>query len=152
MSEERSSLSWIALAAAALVVLIGALALFRHLRRPVATTAAPPSAEEQGYLSQIAFTEPHMSAAQNMLGDTITYLDAKVTNKGAKSVRVLTVQLEFVDPFGQVVLRETATPIQARTLPLGPGQTHAFQISFDHMPAEWNQGPPRITPVSVRLQ
>lgn len=87
-----------------------------------------------------------MSAAENFLGGTVTYLDAWVTNKGPKVVRRLEVELKFVDTLGQVVLRDIARPITVRTPPLKPGETRPFRISFDRMPADWNQAPPAITP------
>jgi hypothetical protein len=44
-----------------------------------------------------------------------------------------------------VVLRETAHAITLRTPPLKPGETRSFRVSFDHMPADWNQAAPTIT-------
>ena len=92
-----------------------------------------------------------MSAAANFLGDTITYLDATVTNRGSKSVRLLDVELDFVDALNQVVLRETAHPLADRATPLAPGQTHPFRVTFEHMPADWNQAPPSAKAVYVEF-
>jgi hypothetical protein len=92
-----------------------------------------------------------MSAARNFIGDTITYLDARVTNKGSRAVKELELRLEFVDTMDQVVLRDTARPVTSRMLPLEAGQTRALRVSYDHMPADWNQGPPRVTPTYVRF-
>ena len=90
-----------------------------------------------------------MSAAENFIGDTITYLDANITNQGSETVRSVELQLEFVDTLGQVVLRDSAYPVTSRTLPLEAGKSRAFQVSFDHMPADWNQAPPRVTVTHV---
>ncbi|MBI1983283.1 MAG: hypothetical protein HYS61_03700, partial [Acidobacteria bacterium] len=90
-----------------------------------------------------------MSAAENFLGHTVTYLDAVVVNKGSRLVREIDLELVFVDTLYQVVLRETARPVSVRTPPLKPGESRAFQVSFERMPLDWNQGPPRITPTSV---
>ena len=87
-----------------------------------------------------------MSAAANFLGDTVTYLDGSVTNNGSKPVRRLDVELNFVDTLNQVVLRETAHPLADRATPLQPGETHAFRVTFDHMPVDWNQAPPAVKP------
>ena len=113
--------------------------------------AASLNAEEKNYLSRIEFSDTRMSAADNFLGDTVTYLDARVTNHGDKPLRRLDVQLEFVDTLNQVVLREVAHPVNARTPPLAPGQTRAFRVTFEHMPMDWNQAPPTLTPVVVRF-
>ena len=113
--------------------------------------AASLTAEEKGYFSRIEFSDVRMSAADNFLGDTVTYLDARVTNHGDKPLRRLDVQLEFVDMLNQVVLREVAHPVNARTPALAPGQTRDFRVTFEHMPADWNQAPPTLTPVVARF-
>ncbi len=140
------------------VVLAGLVAVFvlqqhRAVSRPASAGAARPalSAEQKAYLASLVFGDFHMSAASNFLGDTVTYLDGSVTNKGAKLVRRLDVELNFVDTLNQVVLRETAHPLADRATPLQPGETHAFRVTFDHMPADWNQAPPTAKAVYVEF-
>jgi hypothetical protein len=117
----------------------------------VAATRPPLSAEQQAYLPSLAFADLHMSAAVNFLGDTVTYLDGSVTNKGEKLVRNLDVELNFVDTLNQVVLRDTAHPLADRATPLQPGETYAFRVTFEHMPVDWNQAPPAVKPVYVEF-
>ena len=140
------------------VVLAGLVAVFvlqQHhaVSRPASAGARRPplSAEQKAYLASLAFADLRMSAAVNFLGDTVTYLDGTVTNQGAKPVRRLEVELNFVDILNQVVLRETAHPLADRAMPLQPGETHAFRVTFEHMPADWNQAPPTVTPVFVEF-
>ena len=109
------------------------------------------SAEERAYLSSFAFADFHVSAAVNYLGDTVTYLDGTVTNKGGKLVRRLEVELNFVDVVNQVVLRENANPLANHPAPLQPGETLAFRINFEHMPVDWNQAPPKARAVYVEF-
>lgn len=144
----RSVAVWILVAAAAIVALVAGLALLRR-SAPPADTHPPPDAEAKAYLSKITVSDARMSAAENFLGDTITYLDARVTNQGSKTLRHVELRLEFVDMLDQVVLRDSAHPVTRRTPPLEPGKTRSFRVSFDHMPADWNQAPPRITPTYV---
>jgi hypothetical protein len=114
-------------------------------------TGAPLGEEQEAYIPQLEFTDVHMSAAENFLGDTVTNLDVRLTNKGAKLIRRLDVELEFVDMFNQVVLRETAHPVTERTAPLKPGESRTFQVRFEHLPVDWNQAPPRIKPVNMQF-
>jgi type II secretory pathway pseudopilin PulG len=107
--------------------------------------------EQKAYIPWLEFTDAHMSAAENFLGGTVTYLDVRVTNKGARPIRQLDVQLEFTDTFNQVVLRETAYPVTERTPALKPGESRAFQVRFEHMPADWNQAPPRMKPIYIEF-
>jgi hypothetical protein len=121
--------------------------------RPAAVAAARPplSDEQKAYLGSLAFADFHMSAEANFLGDTVTYLDGKVTNQGAKLVRSLDVELNFVDTLNQVVLRETAHPLADRAKALQPGETKAFRVTFEHMPVDWNQAPPTAKAVYVEF-
>lgn len=145
----------ILLVAVVMAVLLGAIILYWH----AASRAGVPSGalrrnlseEQKAYFPLLEFSDARMSAAQNFLGDTVAYLDARVTNKGTKVVRQLDLRLEFVDTLNQVVLRETARPVTARTAPLKPGESRPFRVTFEHMPADWNLAPPTITPTFVQF-
>jgi hypothetical protein len=117
----------------------------------VTVPQAPLSAEQKAYFPYLDFNNLRMSAAENFLGNTLTYLDASVTNKGTKAVRNLEVELNFVDALDQVVLRERAHPLTHRAAPLKPGETRSFRVTFEHMPVDWNQAPPAIRPVRVEF-
>ena len=101
-------------------------------------------ADRPGIVAQIVVSGPRMSAADNILGHTVTYLDAQITNAGTRVVSQVQLEMEFVDTLGQVVLRETNRPVNLQTPALKPGEARTFQVSFEHMPLEWNQAPPSI--------
>lgn len=144
----RSVAVWILVAAGAIATLGAAWVL---LRGPLSSqgTAAQPSAEEKAYVSKISVADPKMSVARNYIGDNIYYLDAKISNNGSKPVSRVDLQLEYVDSLGQVVLRDFAHPVTAQNPPLGAGNTREFRVSYDHMPADWNQAPPKVTVMRV---
>jgi len=145
---DRSRFVAILGAAAALAVVVCALLVVT--RRRAAPPATPAlSAEQRAYLGEIAVTGARMSAAQNLVGDTVTYLDAQVGNRGGRVVRGLEIQMEFHDTLNQVVLREKARPVRPRAPPLNPGENRAFQVTFEHMPADWNHAAPTITTTVV---
>ncbi|MGO8818992.1 MAG: DUF2393 family protein [Terriglobia bacterium] len=142
------------------VVLAGIVAFFvlaqHHAARGAGATSdratrLAQSPEQKAYLASLVFADLRMSAADNFLGGTVTYLDGTVTNTGSKPVRRLDVELNFVDTLNQVVLREDAHPLAKRTTPLQPGETQTFRVSFDHMPLEWNQAPPSAKAVYVEF-
>jgi len=141
------------------VVLAGIIAFFSLRQHHAASHAVeagagrpPLSAEQKACLATLVLADLRMSAATNFLGDTITYLDGTVTNHGAKPVRALEVELNFVDTLNQVVLRESAFPLANRATPLQPGETHPFRVTFDHMPIDWNQAPPNAKAVYVEFR
>ena len=127
----------------------GAWLMHARLTRPLVRPRL--SAEARGYLAQIAVTDARMSAAETPLGTTETYLDARVVNSGSRTVRQLDLQLDFQDTMSQVVLQQVSRPVTGETAPLGPGQVRSLHITFDHMPAEWNQAPPVFTPLYVEF-
>ena len=143
-NEDSPTLRLGLIAGAGLAIVIGALLLYWL---GISRRSGSPSAlaeEQRTYLQQIVVSGPRMSAADNFLGHTITYLDAQITNKGSRVVSQVQLEMEFVDVLSQVVLRETNRPVNSQTPSLKPGETRAFQVSFEHMPLDWNQAPPRI--------
>ncbi len=136
---------------AIVAVVLGLMIWAVHTKATRTLSNPTMSAEEKAYLSQIEITNAHMSTASNLMGNTLYYLDVDVTNHGARSIRRLKLQVEFTDPFHQVVLRGTENPVTGGDPPLAPGKTRHIHVTFEHLPAEWNQGIPGITPVLVKL-
>ncbi len=146
----RRSLLLLVIAAAVLVTAV--ISIVALLRRPALTndrTLPAPSPDEKTYLSALMVADARMSAAQNFLGQEVTYLDAKLTNNGSRTVRSVEIQMEFHDTLAQVVLRDTYRPVNLHLPPLNPGEARAFRVAFDHMPLDWNQAPPTLTIKSV---
>jgi hypothetical protein len=151
MAQGNSIRFWILVSMALVLVILGALVWFTHSKATRALHDPPMTAEEKAYLGQIQVTNARMSVASNLMGATLYYLDADVTNKGSRSIRRLKLQFEFTDPFHQVVLRGTANPVSWEDPPLEPGKTRHLHVTFEHLPAEWNQTPPQMAPVLVKF-
>jgi flagellar basal body-associated protein FliL len=145
----RSRLLLIALIAAILAVGLAVAAWLMHASLNQPEVRPPLGAEAKAYLEQISVTNAKMSAADTPLGATLTYLDAEVVNQGTRTVTRLDLRLEFFDTLNQVVLRQTVYVITPDTAPLKAAGTRNIHLTFEHMPAEWNQAPPAITPVYV---
>ncbi len=139
------------LAAGGLAVVVAAGVFLARRDSSGKPAAGTLSADQQAYLAQIEVTDARMSAAENFLGHTVTYLDAVAANRGARAVKRLELELLFHDTLYQVVLRETASPVTHRTPSLKPGEARPFQVTFEHMPMDWNQAPPKITAISVEF-
>ena len=101
--------------------------------------------EEKAYVSQIHFLEPTMSRAANFLNQEVTYVFGTVDNGGDRKVKQIEITLEFHDPFNQVVLRDTQKLFLSSAPPMLPGQQRDFQVPYEHISAEWNNGYPTIT-------
>ena len=141
------------------VVIAGALAAAFLLRQPpkTAKTASP-------YIASQKLSDFKMSAAENFIGATVSYVDGTITNSGGKTVTHAVVEVVFHDDLGQVAQREelplrvlrTSGPypeaVDLDISPLAPGQTEHFRLTFDSISAQWNRQYPemRVTDVLVR--
>jgi hypothetical protein len=156
--EERDS-SRLIIGIAVAVMIGGALAVALLMRQPpkVAKPASP-------YLATLKLSDFKMSAAENFIGATVSYVDGSVTNGGDKTVTHAVVEVVFKDEMGQVAQQEEVAlqvvrtngaypePVDLGVSPLAPGQAQPFRLTFDHISAQWNRQYPemRVTDVSVK--
>jgi hypothetical protein len=155
--EPKSNLLPILLGVALVVVVVG---LGAFLLRTDSKIANPP----HPYAANLKLSDMKMSAAENFIGSTVTYLDGEVTNAGDKTVSHAVVHVTFKDSLGQVaqaedvplhVLQTTGSYADAVDLsisPLAPGQSRQFRLTFEHVTADWNHEYPelRVTDVSLK--
>lgn len=147
------------IAAAVAVVIALALAAAFLLREPP-KKIAPPSP----YIAQLKLADFKMSAAENFIGATVSYIDGTVTNTGNKTVTRVIVQVNFLDSMGQLAQREELPlrlfrnngaynePVDLNVAPLGPGQSEPFRLTFDSISAQWNHQYPdlKITDLTAK--
>jgi hypothetical protein len=137
------------------VAVIGSLLL-----RTGAKIANPP----HPYAANLKFSDLKMSAAENFVGSTVTYLDGTVTNAADKTVTRAIVSVNFKDSLGQIVqaddvplrILQTNGPypdaVDLTLAPLAPDQSKPFRLTFEHVTADWNHEYPelRVTDVTVK--
>ncbi|HLV87007.1 MAG TPA: DUF2393 family protein [Candidatus Sulfotelmatobacter sp.] len=147
-----------------MVAVVGVIALMLGLafllREPPKPLKAIPT-----YAANIHFSDFKMSAAENFVGSTVSYIDGTVTNSGDKTVTHVVVDVVFKDEVGQLAQDEPNVPLRVlRTSgpypeavdlsvsPLAPGQSQPFRLTFDHISAQWNRQYPemRVTDVAVK--
>jgi hypothetical protein len=158
VAEERDS-SRLIIGIAVAVMIGGMLAIALLMRQPpkVAKPASP-------YIASLKLSDFKMSAAENFIGATVSYIDGSVTNSGDKTVTHAVVEVVFKDELGQVAQQEEVPlqvvrtngaypePVDLNVSPLAPGQTQPFRLTFDHISAQWNRQYPelRVTDVLVK--
>jgi hypothetical protein len=147
-TEERSRVPIAFMAGIGIVaLLIGAAILVNHFSTPAGPQVDKPlpmGTAEQSYAPQIQFLEPKMSRAANFLNQEVTFVFGTVQNGGQRKIRMIEVTLEFHDVFNQVVLRDKQRLWLPDAPPLKPGEQRDFQITYETMPAQWNQVYPTI--------
>jgi Protein of unknown function (DUF2393) len=155
--ESDSSRRTIVIAVAVVMVIAVVLALL--LRTPPKSASAPPA-----YAANLKLSDLKMSAAENFVGATVSYVDGTVANSGGKTVTHVVVEVKFKDDLGQLAQREEI-PMQAlkttgpypeavdfSVSPLAPGQSTAFRLTFESISAQWNHAYPEIQVTDVAVK
>jgi hypothetical protein len=157
-TEERDN-SRIIIAVAVTLVIAGALAAAFFLRQPPRQAKTPSP-----YIAKLKLSDFKMSAAENFIGATVSYIDGTITNTGDKTVTHVMVEVNFEDSMGQVAQREDVAlrivksngayeePVDLTVSPLAPGKSEYFRLTFDSISAQWNHQYPDITITDVTLK
>ena len=155
--EPDSSRRTIAIAVA-VVIAIAVLAALLLRSQPKTASGPPP------YAASLKLSDFKMSAAENFVGATVSYVDGTVTNSGGQTVTHVMVEVLFKDDLGQLAQREdiplqvlkTTGPypeaVDFSVAPLGPGQSTSFRLTFESISAQWNHQYPgiQVTDVAVK--
>jgi hypothetical protein len=116
------------------------------------------------YAVSLKLSDFKMSAAENFVGATVSYVDGTVANAGDKTVTHAVVEVTFKDEMGQLAQREDI-PLQVLKTdgpypeavdfgvsPLGPGQSKPFRLTFEGISAQWNRQYPEVQVVDVTVK
>jgi hypothetical protein len=149
--EERpeTNVKAIVIGVIAVVAVVGVIALL--------TRAAPKRlVEPHPYAANLKLSDLKMSAAENFVGASVTYIDGTVTNAGDKTVTHALVHVNFKNSLDQVAQAEdvplhvlqTSGPypdtVDLSASPLAPGQSEPFRLTFEHVSADWNHAYPEL--------
>jgi len=155
---EESETPWTAIGIGVAIVAVAVLAIVLLSRsKPSGQTTVDP------YAGKLQISDVKMSAAENFVGGTVSYLEGKITNTGDKTVTGATLEVTFRNTLGEVVQKEimpvralaahsvTGTPemFDLATTPLPPGKGIDFRLTFEHISDDWNREYPRLKFVSV---
>jgi hypothetical protein len=156
-NEADSSRRTIAIAVAVVIVVAVVAALL--LRSQPKSASGPPP-----YAANLKLSDFKMSAAENFVGATVSYVDGTVTNSGGKTVVHAVVEVRFKDDMGQLAQREEI-PLQVlktdgpypeavdlRVSPLASGQGKTFRLTFEAISAQWNRQYPDIQVIDVAVK
>jgi hypothetical protein len=112
---------------------------------PAVAAKLPFGAAEQAYAERIHFNDLHMSRSTNMLKQEFTYVTGTMSNDGGQTIRAMEITVEFHNALNQVILRDSQFVITPGSdPPLNAGLSSPFQVTLEHVPAEWNQEYPSI--------
>ncbi len=156
-SEHESNWRPILLGVVLVVAVVGVIALLLR-SQPKAASAPHP------YAANLKLSDLKMSAAENFVGASVTYLDGSVTNGGDKTVTHAGVHVTFKDSLGQIAQAEdialrilqTSGPypdaVDLSASPLAPGQSKPFRLTFEHVSTDWNHEYPQLQVTDVAVK
>ena len=100
--------------------------------------------EAKAYVSSLKLSEVDMKAHESYLKQAVVEITGKITNNGARVLKLVEINCVFYDAYGQLVLRERLPIAGRKTGDLRPGDTKAFRLPFDNIPQSWNQAMPQL--------
>jgi hypothetical protein len=141
---------------AVIAIALGAAFFLREAPKPLKPVSP--------YIASLKLGNFKMSAAENFIGATVSYLDGTIANSSDKTVTHVVVEVTFKDDTGQVAQRDEVPlqvvrnngaytePVDVSVSPLAPGQTQPFRLTFERISAQWNRQYPeiRVTDVTVK--
>ncbi|MGB8888679.1 MAG: hypothetical protein WCC87_18260 [Candidatus Korobacteraceae bacterium] len=159
--QETQERNWIPIVVGliAVLVVVGIITLVTRHQRETKPQINP-------YAAKLQISNPKVSAAENYVGGTVTYLDADITNTGDKALVGADMKLVFKNTLDQVVQTETlplhvlvqsqmgSYPdlVDLERSPIAPGQTKTVRLTLEHISADWNQSAPEMQLVNLRLK
>ena len=145
-----------------LVAVVIVIAIIVAVTRGKRETAVQPNP----YAAKLQLSNPKMSAAENYVGGTVTYLDVNITNTGDQALAGASMKLVFKNSMDQVVQTETL-PLHVLVenrmggypdladlgrSPIAPGQTKTVRMTLEHISADWNQNYPEMQLTDLKLK
>lgn len=155
--ERDSNLRPILLGVVLVVVVVGVIAVLTRGTPKSATPLHP-------YAASLKLSDLKMSAAENFVGASVTYIDGTVTNTGDKTVTHAAIHVAFRNSLAEVAQAEdvplhvlqTSGPypdaVDLSLSPLAPGQGKPFRLTFEHISSDWNQAYPDLQVTDVSLK
>ena len=143
----------------AVLVVVGIIVLVTRCSGRTSAAADP-------YAAKLQISNPRVSAAENYVGGTVTYLDATITNTGDKELTGADMDLVFKNTMNQVVQKETL-PLRVLVAnqmagypdlvdlsrsPIAPGQSKNVRMTLEHISADWDQAAPEMRLTNLKLK
>ena len=143
----------------AVLLVVGIIVVLTRSHGPTASQTNP-------YADKLQLSTPKLSAAENYVGGTVTYLDVNITNTGDRALVGADLKAVFKNTLDEVVQTET---LPLRVLvenqmggypdlvdlgrsPIGPAQTKTVRVTLEHISADWNRNYPEIQLVNLKLK
>jgi hypothetical protein len=112
--------------------------------------------------AKLQISDLHMATAQNFAGNSVTYIEGKISNGTGRKVTGARVEVVFKNSLGEIAQDEKSLPVTVLLpnvpyvdygtidrAPLAPGQSRDFRLTLEHVSADWDGQVPQVKVVSV---
>jgi hypothetical protein len=158
-SQEKRNWTPIVVGLGAVVVVVAMIVVFTRNSGKSQTQPNP-------YAAKLTLSNMRLSAAENYMGGTVTYLDMDITNTGDETLIGARVHSVFKNSMDQVVQTETIPLhvlvenkmggypdlVELGRLPIAPGQTKTVRMTLEHISDDWNRNAPEMQLVDLKLK
>ncbi len=107
--------------------------------------------EAKDYLPNLKLSDVGLQAAESYINSSLVEVLGKVTNNGARTVKLVQVNCVFRNVYRRPIYREIATVV-GKFGPLKPGETKPFRLAFENPPQGWNQDMPDLVIAQIQFQ
>jgi hypothetical protein len=154
--EEKRNLVPMAIGVVLVVLAIAALVLATR-----ASKSSGPAGQGDPNFAKLQISDLHMATAQNFAGNSVTYIEGKISNHIDRRVTGARVEVLFKNAIGEIAQKEVLPVtillpnvpyVDYGTLdraPLASGQTSDFRLTLEHVSADWDGQVPQVRVVSV---
>jgi len=158
-TEEKRNWSPIVIGLVAVLALVASFVALSHAPRRDFLQSNP-------YASNLKLSDVKLSASENYMGGTVTYLDVNIANTGDRELTGAQMHAVFKNSMGQVVQTETI-PLHVLVQnqmagypdledlsrsPITPGQTKTVRMTLEHISDDWDRNAPEMQLVNLKLK
>jgi hypothetical protein len=126
----------------------------------------PSTSQPDPYAQNLKIGDATLSAADNFVGGTVTYLDIVVTNGGDKTITAGQVEATLRNTLNEVVQKEIvpihvlrpnqlggyADLVDLSAAPLAPGKKETIRVTLEHVSGDWNQAAPQLRFLNLKFK
>jgi len=128
-----------------LVLVLGAAGFYVLNRQSYVSPRQPVlTGDARAYIRNLPLSEVEIKAQESYLKQSVVEITGKIGNTGNRVLKLVEINCVFMDPYGQVVLRERVPIVSPKIGGLAPGEIKNFRLAFDNIPESWNQGLPQL--------
>jgi len=158
VEEQREKRSWAPMAIG--LALVAAIVAVLVLAGRAGKSASRAGSGDPN-IAKVQISNVHMATADNFAGNSVTYIEGKLSNQSDKKVTGARVEVLFKNSLGETAQKDVlpVAVVMPNTpyldygpldrAPLPPGQSSNFRLTLEHVTTDWDGQMPQVKVVAV---